>query len=116
MEENLKGRKLFKKIDRARTNLKNQAIELELFVSGITPRSIRAIEILKDICKTHLEDRHTLKVIDIYREPQLAKENEVFAVPTLIRRNPGPKKIFIGDLSNTAPVLKALGIKSGDTK
>ncbi len=116
MEDNTKDGKLFKKIDRARTRLTTQAIDLELFVSGITPRSIRAIEILKDICKTHLEDRYTLKVIDIYREPQMAKENEVFAVPTLIRRNPGPMKVFIGDLSNPAPVLKALGIKRGSTK
>lgn len=92
---------------------KAQPIELELFVSGITPKSIRAIEVLKTICETYFADRYALKIIDIYREPHTAKENEVFAVPTLIRRRPGPKRMFIGDLSDAAPVLKALGIKKG---
>ena len=103
-------------IDRAQSQLKTQKIELELFVSGITPKSIRAIELLKDICETHFSNRYNLKVIDIYREPAIAKKNEVFAVPTLIKTRPGPRKIFIGDLSDPAPVLKAFGIKKGSIK
>lgn len=99
--------------DRTRTRLKTQKIELELFVSGLTPKSIRAIENLKEICETHLTNRYSLKVIDIYREPEVAKLNDVIAVPTLIRRQPGSKKMFIGDLSNAGPILKAFGIKKG---
>ncbi len=108
--------KEFDKIERAKSKFKEQSIELELYVSGITPKSIRAIEVLKDICETHFANRYALKIIDIYREPQLAKKNEVFAVPTLIKQFPGPRQIFIGDLSDSAPVLKALGIKRGSIK
>lgn len=103
-------------LTRAQSRMKTQTIELELFVSGITPKSIRAIELLKDICETHFHGRYNLKVIDIYREPEMAKKNEVFAVPTLIKRLPGPRKIFIGDLSDPAPVLKAFGIRKGSIK
>ena len=86
-------------------------IELELFVSGVTPKSVRAIEILKGICETHLANSYRLRVIDIYREPELAKEHQIFAVPTLVTRQPNGRKIFIGDLSDSAPVLRALGIR-----
>ena len=108
--------KTIEKMERASSKLKAQVIDLELFVSGITPKSIRAIEILKDICETYFSARYTLKVIDIYREPDMAKQNEVFAVPTLIKRGPGPRKVFIGDLSDAAPLLKAFGIKKGLSK
>lgn len=100
-----------KKLGGKRSLVKVQTIELELFVSGITPKSVRAIEAIKDVCETHLIGRYSLKIIDIYKEPSMAKKNEVFAVPTLIKRNPGPRKIFIGDLSDLTPVLKTLGIK-----
>ncbi|MBC7740660.1 MAG: hypothetical protein H7061_00585 [Bdellovibrionaceae bacterium] len=106
-----KDLKVLGKLNRESSKLKAQTIVLELFVSGITPKSIRAIEVLKDICETYFANRYELKVVDIYREPQMAKQNEVFAVPTLIRRQPGPRKILIGDMTDTAPVFKALGIK-----
>ncbi len=102
-----------RKSARERARLKSQRVELELFVSGITPKSIQAIETLKEICETYLAHRYSLKVIDIYREPQLAKKNEVVAVPALIRLQPGPRKMFIGDLSDAAPILKAIGIRKG---
>ena len=101
---------------RPKSELKRQKVELELFVSGVTPKSIRAIEVLKELCETHFSNHYSLKIIDIYREPALAKKNEVFAVPTLICRQPGPKKTFIGDLSDAAPVLRAFGLKKGTSK
>lgn len=101
------------KIDRAHARAKQRKVELELFVSGITPKSIRAIETLKDICEKHLREKYSLKIIDIYREPQLAKQNDVIAVPTLIRRRPGPKRMFIGDLTDADPILRAIGIRKG---
>ncbi len=109
-----KGTRTFeKKAEREQERLLAQHVELALFVSGITPKSIRAIETLKELCEKYLASRYTLKVIDIYREPKLAKENDVVAVPTLIRLQPGPRKMFIGDLSDSAPILKAIGIRKG---
>ena len=105
--------KFEKRSAREQARLKSQRVELQLFVSGITPKSIRAIETLKEICETYLAHRYSLKIIDIYREPNLAKENDVVAVPTLIRLQPGPRKMFIGDLSDATPILKAIGIRKG---
>ncbi len=113
MANTKKDSSIFEKAGRVKTKLRAQPLQLELFVSGITPKSIRAIEVLKDICETHFPDNYQLKIIDIYREPNTAKENEVFAVPTLIMRQPGPKQMFIGDMSDATPVLKALGLKRG---
>jgi circadian clock protein KaiB len=95
---------------------KSKTIELELFVSGLTSKSIFAIATLKSICENNLAKNYRLKIIDIYKEPRLAKENDVFAVPTLIRRFPGPKKVFIGDLSNPLSVYRALGIERKASK
>ena len=105
-----------RKPNRSRTRVQSKEIELELFVSGMTPKSIRAIEVLNDICETHFSDGYTLRIVDIYREPLKAKQNSVFAVPTLIKHHPGPRKIFIGDMSDAVPVLRAFGIQSGGKK
>ena len=83
--------------------------ELELFVSGLTLKSIRTIERLRALCEAHVPDAYSLRIIDIYKDPKLAKENDVFAVPTLIRRSPAPKRVLIGDLTDTKRVQVALG-------
>lgn len=90
--------------------------ELELFVSGLTSKSIRTIELLRSICETHIPDAYQLKIIDIYKEPTLAKANDVFAVPTLIKRAPGRKRVFIGDLSQPQALFSALGIRIEEQK
>ncbi len=108
--------KTIRKSNRASSRVKSKELELELFVSGMTPKSIRAIEVLNEICETHFSDGYTLRIVDIYREPLKAKQNSVFAVPTLIKHHPGPRKIFIGDLSDAVPVLRAFGIKNGVMK
>ncbi len=85
---------------------------LQLFVTGVTSNSLRAITNLKEICETYLAGRYTLDVIDLYQQPTEARSHQVFAVPTLIKRLPMPLRRIIGDLSNTEQVLVGLNLKA----
>jgi circadian clock protein KaiB len=82
---------------------------LRLYVAGQTPRSLAAFANLRRLCEQHLPDRHEIEVIDLFRHPELAKKDQIVAIPTLVRRLPEPVKRLIGDLSNTERVL--LGIE-----
>ncbi|MHC1792090.1 circadian clock KaiB family protein [Solidesulfovibrio sp.] len=84
---------------------------LRLYVAGMTPRSIEAISSLKDICEGHLKGRYAIEVIDISERPELAKEQQVLAVPTLIKILPLPLRKFIGSLSDEERILKGLDIQ-----
>jgi circadian clock protein KaiB len=83
---------------------------LRLFVSGMTPASLKAIKNLKKICRENLDGQFDLEVIDIYQQPELVKSEEIIAVPTLIKKLPLPLKRFIGDLSDRENVLLGLNI------
>ena len=83
---------------------------LMLFVTGSTPRSLRAISNLRAICQEYLVGRYELKVVDLYQQPELAKDNKLVAAPTLIKSQPVPVRRVIGDMSNTAEVLLGLDI------
>lgn len=85
--------------------------ELRLYVAGQTPNSMTAFENLKNICREHLEGRYRIEVIDLIANPQLAKGDQIIAVPTLIRKLPTPVKKIIGNLSNTDKVLVGLDIR-----
>lgn len=80
----------------------------QLFVAGLLPNSVRAIENINAICEQHLEGRFELEVIDIYQQPSLAITQQIIAIPVLIKKFPLPEERLIGDLSNTDRVLKAL--------
>ncbi|MEI6146864.1 MAG: circadian clock KaiB family protein [Methylococcales bacterium] len=82
----------------------------KLYVAGMTPKSQRAITNLHMICETHLQGHYELEVIDIYQQPLLAKQDQVIAVPTLIKQLPLPLRKFIGDLSRTELILAGLEI------
>jgi circadian clock protein KaiB len=82
-----------------------------LYVAGQTPKSARAIENLRRICKEHLEGRYTIEVVDLLQQPQLGAGDQILALPTLVRRLPEPIKKIIGDLSNEDRVLVGLDIK-----
>jgi circadian clock protein KaiB len=84
---------------------------LRLYVTGMTPKSTRAVENARQICEVHLRGRYDLEVIDIYQQPQLAAGEQILAAPTLIRKLPLPLRRVIGDLSNTERVLLGLDIK-----
>ncbi|BCS34836.1 KaiB 1 protein [Luteitalea sp. TBR-22] len=85
---------------------------LRLYVTGSTPQSSRAVANIKAICDEHLPGRYELEVIDLYQQPELAREGDVVVAPTLVRQLPSPVVRLIGDLSNTPRVLLALGLKS----
>jgi circadian clock protein KaiB len=88
--------------------------DLRLYVAGETARSKAAIENLQKICEEHLKDRYNIEVIDLMKNPQLAAGEQIFAVPTLIRKLPEPMKRLIGDLSSTEKVLVGLDIRLVD--
>jgi circadian clock protein KaiB len=84
---------------------------LRLYVAGQTPKSILAFRNLKQICEQHLLGRYEIEVIDLIENPQLARGDQILAVPTLVRRLPEPIKKIIGDLSNTDRVLVGLDLQ-----
>jgi circadian clock protein KaiB len=81
-----------------------------LFVSGMSVKSIHAVENLRRICEQHLAGNFEIEIIDIGRAHQKAVEHQIIAIPTLIRTHPGPSKMILGDLSETDKVLKILDI------
>ena len=85
--------------------------ELRLYVAGQTARAITAFSYLKKLCEEHLKGKYRIEVIDLLKNPQLAKGDQIFAVPTLVRRLPAPVRKIIGDLSNTERVLVGLEIE-----
>jgi circadian clock protein KaiB len=84
---------------------------LRLYVTGMTPRSLRAIENIKRVCEVSLKDRYSLEVVDIYRQPELAGQAQIIAAPTLIKALPLPLRRIIGDLSDREKVLVGLDLK-----
>ena len=87
-----------------------QTWELKLYVAGKTPKSITALKNLKKYCVEHMEGRYKIEVIDLLKKPQLAEGDQIFAVPTLVRKVPVPIRKIIGDLSNEEKVLVGLNI------
>jgi circadian clock protein KaiB len=85
---------------------------LRLYVAGQTPKSLEAFANLKEICETHLTDRYTIEVIDLTKNPELAKKDNILAIPTLVRKLPEPMKKIIGTLANEEKVLVGLEVIS----
>ena len=84
---------------------------LRLYVAGQSPKSLTAFSNLKRICEEHLKGEYNLEVIDLLKNPQLAKGDEIFAIPTLVRKLPEPIRKIIGDLSNEENVLVGLQLR-----
>ena len=89
---------------------------LRLFITGASPNSVKAISNVRHICDTYLSGRYTLEVIDIYQQPEAASIDQVIAVPLLIKSSPAPFKRLVGNMSDTAQVLKGLHITEPDYK
>lgn len=83
---------------------------LRLYVAGQTKKSLAAFANLKKICEEHLKGRYKIEIVDLLENPQLAKGDQILAIPTLVRRLPPPIKKIIGDLSNTERVLVGLDL------
>jgi circadian clock protein KaiB len=86
---------------------------LRLYIAGQTPKCMRAFANLKRICEQYLADRYQIEMIDLLKNPTLARNDQILAVPTLVRRVPVPVKKIIGDLSNTQRVLAGLDVSIG---
>jgi len=84
---------------------------LRLYVTGSTPQSVRAIANIKKICEEHLKGRYDLEVIDLYQKPNLARGEQIIAVPTLLKKLPLPLRRIIGDMSNLERVLMGLDLR-----
>jgi circadian clock protein KaiB len=87
-----------------------QTWELRLYIAGKTPKSVSALNNLKRYCEEHMQGRYKIEVIDLLLHPQLAEGDQIFAVPTLVRKVPVPIRKIIGDLSNEEKVLVGLNI------
>jgi len=83
---------------------------LRLYVAGLTPRSLRAIENVRRICEAELRGRYRLEVVDIYETPLRAVEDQIVAIPTLIKEAPGLVRRMIGDMSETSLLRQGLGL------
>jgi circadian clock protein KaiB len=84
---------------------------LRLYVAGQTPKSVAALSNLKRMCEEHLAGRYEIEVIDLVKNPQLARSDQILAIPTLVRRLPEPMRKIIGDLSNEERVLVGLDVR-----
>ncbi len=85
--------------------------KLRLYVAGQTPKSLTAFANLKKLCETHLAGRYEIEVVDLLVNPQLAKGDQILAIPTLVRQLPAPVRKIIGDLSNTERALVGLDLR-----
>ena len=84
---------------------------LQLYVSGMSLKSMEAIENIKRLCDTYLQDSVDLEIIDLYKNPELAIEQQIVFSPSLIKQSPLPKKTLIGTFADTEKVIKGLGIR-----
>jgi circadian clock protein KaiB len=85
--------------------------ELRLYTAGQTPKSVRAFNNLKRICEEYMPGRYQIEVVDLLRNPRLAKEDQIVAIPTLVRKLPQPLRKIIGDLSDTERTLVGLQLR-----
>jgi circadian clock protein KaiB len=85
--------------------------DLRLYIAGQTPRAVTALQNLEKICEEHLAGKYRIEVVDLLKNPQLARGDQILAVPALVRKLPEPVRKIIGDLSNTERVLVGLDLR-----
>jgi circadian clock protein KaiB len=85
---------------------------LKLFIAGASVNSLRSIENMKEFCNNYLPAGYNLEIIDIYQQPSLAEQEQIIALPLLIKKNPQPERRFIGDMADTTILLKGLGLSA----
>ena len=95
----------------AQSRRKKKTYDLRLYVAGQTPKSRAALANLKKICEEHLAGEYHIEIIDLLKKPQLASDDQILAIPTLVRKLPSPIMKIIGDLSNTERVLVGLNVR-----
>jgi circadian clock protein KaiB len=83
---------------------------LRLYVTGMTSRSLRAIATVRAVCDRHLAGRHELEIVDVYQQPGRISDDQIVAIPTLVKYQPAPLRRIIGDMSNRQRLLDGLGL------
>jgi circadian clock protein KaiB len=112
----LKENNTAKEFEKSMQANRTEKYVLRLFVTGMTSKSIKAIENIRKICEENLQGRYELEIIDIYQQPQYAKKEEIIAAPTLIKKLPLPLRKFIGDMSNKEKILVGLDLTPKEDK
>jgi circadian clock protein KaiB len=100
--------------ERAQARVQKAPYVLRLYVTGTTPQSARAIANIKKLCEEHLKGRYELDVVDLYQQPQLGQDEQIIALPTLIKKLPLPQRRIIGDMSESERVLTGLDLQKKD--
>lgn len=91
--------------------VKEVQYQLRLYIAGQTPKSVTALKNITKYCEEHLKGKYSIEIIDLLKTPQLAEGDQIFAIPTLVRKVPEPIRKIIGDLSNEEKVLVGLNIR-----
>jgi circadian clock protein KaiB len=99
------------KIAQALRDRENAKYVLRLYIAGLTPRSIAAIQSVKEMCEEHLRGRYDLEVVDLYKDPALAKGEQIIAAPTLIKKLPLPLRRLIGNMADRKKILVGLDLR-----
>lgn len=105
------GKTTTEKFEEALAQPRQEKYILRLYITGMTPRSTKAIENIRNICEAHLQGRYELEIIDIYQKPSLSQGEQIIAAPTLIKKLPLPLRRLVGDLSNEERVLLGLDLR-----
>jgi circadian clock protein KaiB len=84
-----------------------------LYVTGASPNSLRAIANTRELCEEHFNDNYELEIIDVHQQPSVARQENIIALPLLIKKHPLPEKRLIGDMSDMERVLKSIGVSNG---
>ena len=113
--ERKRGKTSSEEFEKAAATQDRAEYVLRLYVTGMTPKSTRALANVQKLCEKHLAGRYELKVIDIYQQPTLAKGEQLIATPTLIKKLPLPLRKLIGDMSDPERFLVGIDLKVNDT-
>ena len=101
-----------KPVDELVVNPPKERYILRLYIAGLAPRSMLAVERIRAVCNRHLPGRYELTVIDLYLQPEEARQAQIVVVPTLVRQLPSPKRLFIGDMTDENKIMLGLNIAS----
>jgi circadian clock protein KaiB len=99
------------KLEKKAKEARKEKYVLKLYVTGMTPRSMKAVTNIREICEEHLSGRYELEIIDIFQQPVLAHGEQIIAAPTLIKKLPLPLRRFIGDMSDEEKILIGLDLR-----
>ena len=111
----METKRLKSKTDKPKQKLSKSASDkyiLRLYIAGQTPNAVTALNNLKTICEEQLKGKYSIEVIDLLKNPQLGRDDQILAIPTLMRKLPLPVRLIIGDLSDKERVLVGLDLKA----